>query len=149
MVMVPLALAAVLVLYLGGSIPYKVYVIHTGSMSPTIPPKSAVLVQEGHYRVGQVVAFRVHDEVVTHRLMAIKPGGVIVTKGDANRSADPWRVLTSSIIGGVVAAPHEVGYLLVYLKTPAGIASILMLILVVLQVGTLARELDEAPLRTA
>ena len=52
--LVPLLVACVLALYLTGAVPYRVYVVHTGSMSPTIPSRSAVVVREGSYHVGQV-----------------------------------------------------------------------------------------------
>jgi signal peptidase len=132
-----------LVLYETGNLPYKVYVVHTGSMTPTIPPKSAVVIHEHEYHVGQVVSFVEHGNVVTHRLVSINPNGTINTKGDANKTADPWHVPTSNIIGGVVAAPHLVGYLLTYVKTPQGLASILLGALCLWQIWSLAKALDD------
>lgn len=131
---------AALLLYESGALPYKVYVVHTGSMYPSIPPESAVVVREGQYRVGGVVAFTEHGSIVSHRLMAIKADGTIVTKGDANRSVDPWRVSTSNIIGGVVAAPRHLGYLLTYVKTPTGATSILAALLCLWQIWALAGD---------
>lgn len=132
-----------------GVLPYKVYVVHTGSMSPTIPSKSAVVVQEHQYHVGEVIAFTEHGTIVTHRLVAIHSNGTITTKGDANRTVDPWRdVHTSDIIGGVVAAPHMVGYYLTYVKNPEGIASIVVGLLCFWQICSLwmlGKELDEDP----
>ena len=138
--LVPLLVACVLALYLTGAVPYRVYVVHTGSMSPTIPSRSAVVVREGSYHVGQVVTFREHGVTVTHRLVAANPDGTFDTKGDANRTIDPWRIRRADIIGGVVAAPHFVGYALVYLKLPAGAASILLAILAVWQAAALTRR---------
>ena len=132
--------SAALVLYEAGGLPYKVYVVHTGSMSPTIPPESAVVVREGHYKAGQVISFTVHGAVVSHRLIAIDPNGTITTKGDANRTADPWHVPVSNVIGGVVAAPRHLGYLLTYVKTPAGCASIVAALLCLWQIWALAGD---------
>jgi signal peptidase len=128
-------------LYLTGAIPYRVYVVHTGSMSPAIPSKSAVLVRVGRYHVGQVVSFAEHGTVVTHRLVGTKSDGTVITKGDADRSVDPWVVRKADIVGGVVAAPHLVGYALVYLRTPAGAASVLLALLALWQTAALARDL--------
>lgn len=139
--LVLLASAAAFALYETGGLPYRVYVVHTGSMSPTIPPESAVVVREGRYEAGQVVSFTVHGEVVSHRLMAIHPDGTITTKGDANRTVDPWRVPASNVIGGVVAAPRHLGYLLTYVKTPQGGASILVAFLCLWQIWALSGEL--------
>jgi signal peptidase len=139
--LVLLASAAAFALYGTGNLPYRVYVVHTGSMSPTIPSESAVVVREGRYAVGQVISFTVHGAVVSHRLIAISPSGRITTKGDANRTADPWHVPVSNIIGGVVAAPRHLGYLITYMKTPQGGASILMALLCVWQIWALTAQL--------
>lgn len=138
----PLLAACVLALYLAGVLPYRVYVVHTGSMSPAIPSRSAVVVREGRYHVGQVVTFREHGVTVTHRLVAAYPDGTFATKGDANRSIDPWRIRRADIIGGVVAAPHLVGYALVYVKLPAGAASVVLAILALWQALGLTRRRD-------
>lgn len=134
------ASAAVFVLHETGNLPYRVYVVHTGSMIPTIPPESAVVVREGDYHVGEVVSFVEHGNVVSHRLLAIHPDGTITTKGDGNRTADPWHVPVSNIIGGVVAAPRHLGYLLTYVRSPEGAASIVVGLLCLWQVWALAGE---------
>lgn len=138
--------ATAFVLHQAGSLPYRVYVVHTGSMIPTIPPESAVIVREGEYHVGEVVSFVEHGNVVSHRLMAIHPNGTITTKGDGNRTADPWHVPVSHIIGGVVAAPRHLGYLLTYIRSPEGAASILVALLCLWQVWALAGAVPEKDL---
>jgi len=127
--LVALAIVVPAALLVSGVLPYKVLAVRTGSMSPTIPPKSAVIVREGAYRVGQVISYRTQDGIVTHRLIRRKADGSLVTKGDANRTVDPSSVLPANVIGGVVAAPRMLGYWLVYLKNPAGLASVFMTIL--------------------
>ena len=126
-----LVLAALVpaVLLATGVLPYKVYIVHTGSMTPTIPSRSAVIVREGVYHVGQVISFESQNGLVTHRLIARKADGVLVTKGDANRTADPGSTTAAQVIGGVVAAPRMLGYWLVYLKNPMGAASLFLTIL--------------------
>jgi signal peptidase len=130
LLLVCLALVVPAVLLASGKLSYKVYVVHTGSMSPTIPPKSAVIVKEGVYRVGQVITFRTANGVVTHRLIKQNADGTLVTKGDANRTVDPGAPLQpSQVVGGVVAAPRMVGYWLWYLKSPIGMASFVVTII--------------------
>lgn len=138
--LVPLLLLACVVFLTTGASSYKVYVIHTGSMSPTIPSGSAVLVHEGHYRIGQVITFTEDGLVVTHRLISISAEGLTTTKGDANSTNDPWHVPTSQIIGGVVIAPRYVGYAIMYLKSPLGLASVFLAVLLIWQVGSLMRN---------
>lgn len=142
-----------------GVLPYRVYVVHTGSMSPTIPSTSAVLVHVGDYRVGQPISFEEQGGVITHRLMRINPDGTIDTKGDANATGDPWHVPTSAIIGGVVAHPMGLGYWLVFFKNPLGLASVFLSVLVCWQIwgftstpdgtagGKAAREAGTADVR--
>lgn len=142
LLLLPLLVGAVLALDVAGVIPYRVYVIHTGSMSPTIPSRSAVLVREGRYHLGQVITFHVNGITVTHRLVAFNPDGTVDTKGDADETRDPWHVRRSHIVGGVVLAPHFVGFALVYVRTPLGAASILLAFLAVSQTVGLARALQ-------
>jgi signal peptidase I len=126
MLLMPLLALAVFVVVATGAVPYKVYVVHTGSMTPAIPPKSAVVVQTHEYHIGEPVSFYLNGSVITHRLVAINSDGTVDTKGDANATVDPWHVATSAIIGQVVAAPAELGYWLMYFKNPVGLASILV-----------------------
>lgn len=144
LVVIILAFVVPPVLLVCGVLPYKVYVIHTGSMSPTIPSKSAVVVHERSYRIGQVVTYRTANGVVTHRLIGKDAGGALRTKGDANRTADPSTISRSSVIGGVVAAPRMVGYWLVYFKNPAGLASLFLAVICAWLVYSLPTDLAVA-----
>lgn len=121
-----------------GVLPYRLYVVHTGSMEPTIPSTSAVLVRVGQYKVGQPISFNEQGGVITHRLMRINADGTIDTKGDANATDDPWHVPTSAIIGGVVAHPMGVGYWLVFFKNPLGLACVFLSVLVCWQIWAIA-----------
>lgn len=128
--------SAVVALVVVKDSPYKVYVVRTESMAPTIPPRSAVIVRVHEYRIGQIISFHVADRVLTHRFVAVDSDGTIVTKADNNETIDPWRVQPSAVIGGVVAAPRMVGYWLRYLVSPFGLASILFGGLAILEIAT-------------
>jgi signal peptidase I len=136
-----------LVLLLSGLTPYKIYVVHTGSMSPTIPSKSAVIVRTGSYRLGQVITYRTRDGLVTHRLVSRAPSGDLQTKGDANRTVDPYTIAQSRVIGGVVAAPRTVGYWLVYFRNPSGLASLFLAVICAWLVYTLPSDLAATGMR--
>jgi len=108
---------------------YRVYVVHTGSMAPTLNPGDAVLDRPAPHTVrpGEIVTFAVHsgpDSVVTHRV-ASYDGTVVKTKGDANRSVDPWSLHLSQVVGSALTRLPLAGYVLVYLQHPQGIASVL------------------------
>jgi signal peptidase len=143
LVAVCLALVVPAVLLYTGVLPYRIYIIHTGSMIPTIPPRSAVVVRDGVYHVGQVISFESVNGIVTHRLIHREADGMLITKGDANRTADPGQTAPSHVIGGVVLAPRELGYWLVYLKNPAGAASILLTIACVWLIFSIMSDLAE------
>jgi signal peptidase len=137
LVSVPLVVVIAIIIFVSGVLPYKVYVLHTGSMTPTVPSRSAVIVYVHQYHVGQVVTFTEDGQTVTHRLISINAAGLITTKGDANATADPWHPPQSQIIGGVVATVPELGYWLVYLKSPLGAASVLLAMLAIWQIWAL------------
>ncbi len=143
LVLACLALVVPAVLLFTGVLPYRIYVVHTGSMTPTIPSRSAVVVRKGVYQVGQVISFESVNGVVTHRLIRREPDGMLVTKGDANRTADPGQTSPSNVIGGVVLAPRGLGYWLVYLKNPAGAASALLTIVCVWLIFSIMGGMNE------
>jgi signal peptidase I len=135
--LIPVLLLGAVVAYATHSVPYRLYVIHTGSMSPTIPPESVAVVRVGEYHVGQVITFNTFNGVVTHRLVSVKDG-MMTTKGDANATVDPWKLPTSNIIGQVVTAPKKLGYWMEYLKNPLGLASLLLAVVASWQIWSLA-----------
>lgn len=142
MILVPVLLLASFVFLKTQSASYKVYIIHTGSMSPDIPSGSAVLVHKGHYHIGQVVTYTEQGLTITHRLLSIGPTGLITTKGDGNPTPDPWHPPKSAIIGGVVLAPRWVGYWIMYFKTPEGLASFFLAVIAIWQIWALTAEKD-------
>lgn len=123
------------VILTSGMLPYRVFIVHTGSMEPTISSRSAVIVREHTYRVGQAISFYEQGGVITHRLIRINADGTATTKGDANSTPDPWKLKPSAIIGEVVASPPEVGYWLMYLRNPFGLTSVFISILVCWQLS--------------
>jgi signal peptidase I len=122
-----LALAAVLgsgaALWLQG---YRAYVVHTGSMSPTYRPGDLVIDRSpSSYRAGDVITFRHSDrttDVVTHRVVSVSAAG-ITTKGDANATPDAWTIRPNQVQGRTVLGVPYLGYVAVYFKQPAGVAS--------------------------
>lgn len=82
-------------------LPYQALVVRSGSMTPTIPTGSLALyhkVEASQLKVGDVIVFREPDTtstMITHRIYEIRTdaqGKYFVTKGDANRVPDDWRV---------------------------------------------------------
>jgi signal peptidase len=108
---------------------YRAYVVHTGSMMPTLNPGDLIIDKRpgGQVKPGEVITFR-HSaqttDVVTHRVTDVSAQG-IHTKGDANGSADVWDIRPDQVRGRVVGNVPYLGYLLVYLRQPTGSASLL------------------------
>lgn len=112
---------------------YRLYVVHTGSMEPTLRPGDAVLDRPVAEPVvpGQVVTFAVPsgpDQVVTHRVASVADGR-IHTRGDANATPDAWSLTVSQLRGTMAARLPHAGYVLVYLRQPTGLASLATTIL--------------------
>lgn len=96
------------------------YAVLSGSMQPTLEPNSIVYVhQTDDYRVGDVIAFARGGSVVTHRVVEVKPEG-LVTKGDDNDAPDPWRVQRDDVRGEVVASVPLYGHLVRFASTTVG-----------------------------
>ena len=115
---------------------YRMYVIHTGSMEPTLNMGTLVIDKPARdgYRIGQVITFRhsgLTTDVVTHRIIDITSAGLIETKGDANQSADAWQIRPNQVQGVRDITIPKLGYLLVFLRQPAGLVSLVTAILAI------------------
>ncbi|MFD4994232.1 signal peptidase I [Cellulosimicrobium cellulans] len=114
---VALALVGVVVPLVLGATPYTVL---TGSMRPTYPPGTMVVVRPVELeRVapGDVVTYQLvsgRPGVVTHRVVAVGVGAdderVLTTQGDANAAPDPEPVRPVQVRGTVVYAVPLLGW---------------------------------------
>jgi signal peptidase len=104
------------------------YVVHTGSMSPSYRPGDLVIDRPSAapYRPGEVITFRHSDratDVVTHRVVGVSTRG-ITTKGDANATPDAWTIRPDQVQGRTILSLPRFGYVVVFFKQPAGVASV-------------------------
>ncbi|KON75264.1 hypothetical protein M768_04750 [Cellulosimicrobium cellulans F16] len=114
---VALALVGVVVPLVLGATPYTVL---TGSMRPTYPPGTMVVVRPvdvERVAPGDVVTYQLasgRPEVVTHRVVAVGVGAgderVLTTQGDANAAPDPEPVRPVQVRGTVVYAVPLLGW---------------------------------------
>lgn len=103
-------------------------VVQTGSMEPTIPVGSLILIQEQDaYEVGDIVTYDSGgSRPVTHRIIAID-GDEVITQGDANNAEDrPFD--RAQIIGEVVYHSLGAGRLLYSLQSPVALCGLVALI---------------------
>ncbi|NCB52316.1 MAG: signal peptidase I [Clostridia bacterium] len=127
---------------------YRLFYITTGSMEPTLPVGSAILVHKApeSYEIGDIITFFSKDETIydrpnTHRIVGIQSeSGQIfyTTRGDANASPDMEPVLGEDVIGRVVWQTGTIplaGNLLAFLATKFGFVLIILLPLLLITVG--------------
>jgi len=88
-------------------------VVETGDMVVVVPQSATDI------KVGQIVAFNDpdgSDRLFQHRVQSVQRTGVnettvaVVTKGDANTSAERWSVKSDQEVGEVVAVIPKIGY---------------------------------------
>jgi signal peptidase len=117
---------------------YSSAVVMGGSMAPTVPMGSLVVIEPAtptEVHVGDVITYALADRLVTHRVIAIARddlGIALVTKGDANEVADPGAVRAGGAIGAVRAVVPGAGYLVVALQGWWRAAALALLVAIVL-----------------
>ena len=108
---------------------FRVEVILSGSMKPSVNTGSLVIIRELHswqYQIGDIVSFRpptAHAESITHRIIdldMVNGVNVMRTKGDANSSSDLWQSSLGSISGKVLFSIPWIGYPVAWLRLPIG-----------------------------
>ncbi len=89
---------------------YGFYIVRTGSMVPAINPGDIVFTGPADkIAPGTIITFDVSGETVTHRIVSIS-GDQILTKGDANKTADASPINKSAIKGTYLFRVPAIGY---------------------------------------
>lgn len=122
-----LMLVIALLLLLPGLFGARPYVVYSGSMEPEIPTGAVVFIKEEDFspKIGDIITFHNGDTVVTHRIVK-KENSIFITKGDANKTADPVPVKASQIIGRVVFYLPYLGYVIHFLKARIPFAAVII-----------------------
>ncbi len=124
---------------------YKLFVVQSGSMEPTIHTGSLIFVKPfGDYGIGDVVTRTTIDPkvTITHRIVKKeeKDGQTFFdTKGDANNAQDNANFSRDKIIGRELVAIPFLGYPVGYAKTTPG----LILLIIVPSVIIIYDELNK------
>ncbi len=107
----------------------EIKIVKSGSMEPTIPTGSVVVVMPSKtYTVGDVITFGKDTKTeipTTHRIVSIREnvqGDYYTTKGDANEEQDPREIAAKEILGKVVFHVPYAGYILDFARQPLGFA---------------------------
>lgn len=133
----------------------QAFVVLSGSMEPTYPVGSLIVVRpirSGQLHVGDPITFTLQgDMVVTHRISEIvideeNGGGLrFRTKGDANETEDAGLVEPHNLIGVPVLCIPRLGYVMSYIKSPPGIFAIGLLCLLILVLNLLTDQPAKKP----
>lgn len=140
-VFLALALAGVLAPAFG----WRLDVVQSGSMSPSIGVGDLVITSPQHadVQVGDVICFRSGGALVCHRVVSIdETNETIVTKGDANEDPDPSPVPFDDVVGKVVLNVPSLGYVISFLRSPFGWALMILLTFLVLVIGGEGKDPD-------
>lgn len=106
---------------------HRLYIVDSGSMSPTINLDSMIIVKElrpEEVAVGDIITYYGHNKSsrVTHRVMGIENDATFITKGDANDTNDPMTLEGKKVIGKVVYIIPFIGKVFRFLNTRYGLA---------------------------
>lgn len=110
----------------GMSIPFRSFIVQSGSMEPSIMTGDMLLVlpQDG-YQLNDVITFTDEQKrVVTHRIREVQPGGdsvLFVTQGDANRATDAQIIQPTAVIGRVVLTIPKLGFAANFSQSTMGV----------------------------
>lgn len=149
---------------------YSVFRVLSGSMEPTIPVDSLVVVKRVEaekIKEDDVISFYSQDPALggfvnTHRVFSVEnsQGNLsFTTKGDANHGPDRYGVASKDLIGKVVYVSPVIGKAVRLLSNPLLFIPLVVLPLLLILVGNLiktikvargiAREEEEAAVREA
>ncbi|HOA35525.1 MAG: signal peptidase I [Dethiobacteria bacterium] len=107
---------------------YRVYMVLSGSMSPTFDTGSVVFVRPqdpAEIRKGDIITYSGEGSgmLTTHRVVDVlnEEGLKFVTRGDANNVNDPKPVPAENVVGRVHGSLPYIGYLMGFAQTRQGL----------------------------
>ena len=149
---------------------YSLFRVMTGSMEPTIPTNSLIVVQRTDTQQlaeGDIITFYSRDpslmgEPNTHRIIRFEQEGeerLIYTKGDANNIEDHYAVHEEDVIGKVVYSSEKIGNFVRLVSNPIVFIPLIVIPLAIMLLRSLydgfiaaknlAKEEEEAAVREA
>ena len=103
---------------------YRLLAVKSGSMQPAIHEGSLILTEKKDtYSIGDVIAYKLDKEVVTHRVVAYHntaSGERYITKGDANNTSDNTPISYANVLGKQIRQITWLGYFVSFARQPLG-----------------------------
>lgn len=134
---------------------YKLFLVSSGSMEPSVKIGSVVVVApQENYVNDDVVTFlaapdanfKKSGSTVTHRIIKVandEEGLTFQTKGDANKTPDPSVIKQDQILGKVLFSIPWMGYLVAFAKTQVGFIALIIIPMVLIIYNELANVKKE------
>ena len=136
---------------------FAAYEVLTGSMYPAFDANAVIIVRSepaDQLKIGDIISYRPQasaNTILTHRIY--KEGkesdgrAYFVTKGDANLTDDRVHVYAGNIIGKVVLSINGLGTVFMFARTPMGITTIAVIIVIWFVAAALMSNADKAKKR--
>lgn len=110
---------------------FQVKIVQSGSMEPTIPTGSIVIIKpQPDYGEGSIITFgedSQSDVPITHRVIGVNDAGDFITQGDANDDPDPLPVSKRDVIGEVIIHIPYLGYVIDFARKPLGFVLLIVI----------------------
>jgi len=114
----------------------------TGSMQKNISSGSLVVFAKTRtYDVGDVIAFKIYNSLVMHRIANVVDKG-FKTKGDENVMTDPWVVPENAVKGKLLFSVPFLGFLISVMRAPIVFAGVSTILFIELTRGRFFREAE-------
>lgn len=126
---------------------YKLFVVMSGSMEPTIKTGSVVVIKpQKDYFNGDVITFQdptKSKNTTTHRIVEASDSAYL-TKGDANKTSDMSEIRKSQILGKQILSVPFIGYVINFAKTQTGLIILIVIPAVIIVYNELLNIKNEA-----
>lgn len=134
---------------------YSLFRVLTGSMSPTIPEDTLIVVKAvdpDSLKEGDVISFfsrdpKIKGQVNTHRIVGIEEidgEEVFVTKGDANILEDQFRVHKDDVVGLMIASSKMFGKFVRLITNPLIFGCVIIIPLCVIIIMNMVQSIKAA-----
>lgn len=132
-------------IYLARFMGIQSYIVRSGSMEPGMPTGSICMVDTKYefekIRVNDVIAFRMGNNLVTHRVIQMTEDGFI-TKGDHNKVDDGLTTTEENYVGKNIMIIPCLGYILSWIQTIKGKIIIVTVALSILVIQMIMRQVS-------
>ena len=132
-------------IYLARFMGIQSYIVRSGSMEPGMPTGSICMVDTKYefekIRVNDVIAFRMGNNLVTHRVIQMTEDGFI-TKGDHNEVDDGLTTTEENYVGKNIMIIPCLGYILSWIQTIKGKIIIVTVALSILVIQMIMRQVS-------